>query len=91
MILKPKIVNNNIPTTQQNFFFKSCKIWNALAKDIFVKNKINSSLGYIIPGEETNSDLSTSTAFIKERLSQVLMTKQSAGLDQFWDKSQFEI
>ena len=42
----------------------SCKIWNTFNKDVFEKNKINNRLGYIIPGEEANTDLSTSVAFV---------------------------
>ena len=26
-----------LPATKQNFLFKSCKIWNTFAKDIFLK------------------------------------------------------
>ena len=93
IILKPisNIMNNKLLITQQNFFFKSCKIWNTIGKDIFEKNKINNSLGYIIPGEEVNSDLSTSIAFVKDRLTKILLTRQSSGSDEIWDKNQIEI
>ena len=91
IILKPNITHNKLPATEQNFLFKSCKIWNTFAKDILEKNKINGSLGYIIPGEEANSDLSASVVFIKDRLTKILMGKQSSGLDEIWEKSHLEI
>ena len=59
MVLYPRIKNNKLPATEQNFLFKSCKIWNTFAKEIFEKNEININRGYIISGEEANSDLST--------------------------------
>ena len=55
--LNPNIKNNKLPATEQNFLFKSCKIWNTFAKNIFEKNKININRGYIIHREEANSDL----------------------------------
>ena len=71
--------------------FKSCKIWNSFNKDVFEKNKINNRFGYIIPGEEANTDLSTSVGFIKNRLEKVLLSKQSSGLEEIWGKNQFVI
>ena len=41
MVLNPIIKNNKLPATEQNFLFKSCKIWNTFAKEIFEKNRIN--------------------------------------------------
>ena len=91
IILKPNITHNKLPATEQNFLFKSCKIWNTFVKDILEKNKINGTLGYIIPGEEANSDLSASVVFIKDRLTKILIGKQSSGLDEIWEKSHLEI
>ena len=91
IILKPIIKHNKIPATEQSFLFKSCKIWNTFAKDVLEKNKINGSLGYIVPGEEANSDLSTSVAFIKDRLAKLLLGKQSSGLEEIWERRCLEI
>ena len=63
------------------------KIWNILAKDALEKNKINSSLGYIIPGEQANSDLSTSVAFIKDKITKILLSKQLSGLEEIWENT----
>ena len=70
---------------------KSCKIWNEFAKDDFEKNKINNSIGYIIPGEEANSELSASVAFIKDRLTKILLAKLSSGSKEIWENTQIEI
>ena len=81
--------HNKLLATDQNFLFKSCKIWNTLAKDVLEKNKINCSLGYVIPGEEANSDLSAFVVFIEYRLTK--MRKQSSSLDEIWEKSHLKI
>ena len=89
IILKPNITHNKLPATKQNFLFMACKIWNNFAKDVLEKNKINSTLGYIIPGEQANSDLSTSVAFMKDKASKILLSKQSSGLEEIWEKYHF--
>ena len=91
MVLNPIIQNNKLPATEQNFLFKSCKIWNTFAKDIFEKNRININRGYIIPGEEANSDLSASVTIIKDRFTKILLNRQTSGSDEIWEKSQFQI
>ena len=37
------------------------------------------------------TDLSTSVAFIKNRLEKVLLSKQSSGLEEIWGKNQLVI
>ena len=91
MVLNPIIKNNKLPATEKNFLFKSCKIWNTFAKDIFEKNRININRGYIIPGEEANSDLSASVTIIKDRFTKILLNRQTSGSDETWEKSQFQI
>ena len=91
IILRPYITHNSLMTNDYNFIIKCCKIWNTLAKDVFAKNKINERMGYIIPGEEANSDLSSSVSFIKDSLTKVLLGKQSAGSDNIWENDQFTI
>ena len=81
MVLNPIIKNNKLP----------CKIWNTFAKDIFEKNRININRGYIIPGEEANSDLSASVTIIKDRFTKFLLNRQTSGSDETWEKSQFQI
>ena len=54
------VKNNKLPATEQNFLFKSCKIWNTFAKDIF---------------EEANSDLSALVTIIKDRLTKILLNR----------------
>ena len=87
MVLNPNIQNNKLPDTEQNFLFKSCKIWNTFAKDIFEKNKININRGYIIPGEDANSDLSASVSIMKDRFTKILLNRQTNGSDEAWEKS----
>ena len=91
MVLNPNIKNNKLPATETNFLFKSCKIWNTFAKDIFEKNKININRGYIIPGEEANSDLSASVTIMKDRYTTIFLNRQTNGSDDTWEKSQFQI
>ena len=91
MVLDLNIKNNKLPATEQNFLFKSCKIWNTFAKDIFEKNKININRGNVIPGEEANSDLSTLETIIKDRFTKILLNRQTSGSDETWEKSQFQI
>ena len=64
--------------SQQNFAFKASKIWNEVKKHIFepcspCKN------GIIIPGSTENSDLSSSTAFVKHKLKNHLLSMQKSG------------
>ena len=91
ILLKPNITDNKLLINQQNFLSKSCKIWNVFVKEVFEKNKINNIVGYIIPGEVANSDLSASVAFIKDSLTKILLTKQSSGSEENWESRQFEI
>ena len=39
MVLNPNIENNKLSVTEQNFLFKSCKIWNTFANNIFKRTK----------------------------------------------------
>ena len=91
VILKPDITDNKLLITKQIFLSKSCKIWNTLVKDILEKNKINDNVGYIIPGEQVNSDLSASVAFVKDRLTKILLSKQLSGSEEMWEIEQFAI
>ena len=59
-------------------------------KDFFLINQDQQYFN-IIPGEEANTDLSTSVAFIKNRPDKVLLGKQSSGLKEIWGKNQLEI
>ena len=61
IVLNPNTKNNKLPAPEQNFLFKSCKIWITFAKDIFEKYEININRWYIITGEEANSDPSASS------------------------------
>ena len=76
---------------EHNFVAKASAIWNFFVNDVLVSNKINENIGYIIPGETSNSDLSSSIAFIKEKTTRVLIDFQSRGLDSEWEKKQFEL
>ena len=88
IILKPSITHSKLLATEQIFLVKCCKIWNTFAKGVLEKSRINQKHCYITPGEEENSDLSTTVAFIEYRLTKILMSKQSSGLDEIWEKSQ---
>ena len=96
IILKPSIIDKKLrlSSNKTSCIYKSCKIWNVFAKDFFEKNKINSSMiGYIIPGEEANLDLSASIAFIK--VHQKKSFDYSSVVDWLtrnkWENMQFEI
>ena len=48
-------------------------------------------MGYIIPGEEENSDLCASISFMKEKLTKCLLKLQSKGSKETWEDGQFQI
>ena len=70
---------------------KACTIWNFFINDVLSKNTISKYVGYIIPGEEENSDLSASISFVKENLTKCLLKLQSNGCKETWEDNQFEI
>ena len=70
---------------------KACAIWNFFINDVLSKNTINNQMGYIIPGEEQNSDLSASISFVKENFTKRLLKLQSEGSKETWEDDQFKI
>ncbi len=69
--------------SQQNFFFKSTKVWNELSELVFEKCEANDT-GIIIPGSAKNSDLSASTGHVKTKLKEILLQKQRSGDPKSW-------
>ena len=76
---------------KNNFAMKACTIWNFFINGVLSKNAINNDVGYIIPGEEKNSDLSASISFVKENMTKCLLELQSGGSKETWEDDQFEI
>ena len=77
--------------SKHNFVMKACAIWNFFINDILSKSTINNHVGYIIPGEEENSDLWASISFVKENLTKCLLKLQSKGCKETWEDDQFQI
>ena len=75
LLMLPKV---KLEVTKQNFVFRASKIWNDLKDKIFSKSKPTKT-GLIIPGNSENSDLSSSLAFIKTQLKNVLLSSQKLG------------
>ena len=72
-----------LDVSQQNFAFKSSKIWNDFASNIF-NNCEASHNGIIIPGSAINSDLVASTGFVKNNLKKHLLSQQKQGDCDMW-------
>ncbi len=85
-----KCQKNNLMEAKNNFAMKACVIWNFFINGVLSKNTINNDVGYIIPGEENNSDkLSASISSIKENLTKCLLKLQSEGSKEIWEDDQF--
>ena len=69
--------------SQQNFTFKASKIWNDFKDEIFIACPPNKN-GLVIPGSVANSDLSSSTGFVKHKLRSVLLCNQKDGNPIAW-------
>ena len=82
---------NSLMVSKQNFVRKACAIWNFFINDVLSKSIINKDVGYIIPGEEQNSDLTTPISFVKENSTKCLLKLQSKGCDETWEDDQFKI
>ncbi len=67
-----------LDVSQQNFAFKSSKIWNELVDNILTKSEADEN-GIIIPGSAKNSDLAASTNFVKHNLKMHLLSLQKQG------------
>ena len=74
-----KCPKNSLTISERNFVAKSCQIWNFFISDVIKKNEINKAKGYIIPGEQENSDISASISFVKDSLTKLLLVFQSKG------------
>ena len=75
LLMIPKV---RLVVSQQNFVYRSSEIWNSLIKHVFSICNVEES-GIIIPGSTANSDLSTSVAFIKNKLRAKLQANQKTG------------
>ena len=67
----------------QNFFVRSCKIWNSMIGKILSTVEPSSS-GIVIPGSSENSDLSASVSVVKLRVKQFLLSNQGEGNPERW-------
>ncbi len=68
---------------QQNFSFKSSKIWNEHFNHVFTNCEAGEN-GIIIPGSAKNSDLTASIAFVKINLKKHLLSLQKQGEPTIW-------
>ena len=60
---------------KNNFIFQATCIWNGLIQKLMNRSSTN-SLGIIIHGSSSNSDLSTSISLIKNKIKNVLLYTQ---------------
>ncbi len=81
LLLMVPLVRTDV--SQQNFLFKSTKVWNELFEQVFEKCEASES-GLIIPGSTKNSYLSVSTGHIKNKLKKILLEKQKSGNLESW-------
>ena len=83
--------NFKLKLSKHTYLFKSSILWNDITNDVFEKNILNSSVGYIVPGENKNSDLSAALGFFKNRLKYLLLESQMKGCDQTWEEANFNV
>ena len=81
--------NFKLKSSKHNYLFKSSILWNDIANEVFETNELNSCVGYIVPGERQNSDLSAAVSFFKNRLKILLLESQMKGCDQIWEEANF--
>ena len=81
--LRLEVPRVKLNITKQNFVFKSTQIWNDMSPEIFEKCSPNDN-GLIIPGSSMNSDLSASSAYIKNRSKCHLQSAQKTGNTLNW-------
>ena len=81
--------NVKLSTSKHNYLYKSSILWNDITNEVFASNVLNSSVGYIVPGERPNSDLSAALGFFKNRLKLLLLESQTKGCDQTWEEENF--
>ena len=72
LLLVPLI---RLDLAKNNFIFQASCIWNGLIQKLMNRSSTN-SLGIIIPGSSSNSDLSTSISLIKNKIKNVLLFTQ---------------
>ena len=81
--LRLEVPRVKLNITKQNFVFKATQIWNDMSPEIFEKCSPNEN-GLIVPGSTKDSDLSASTAYIKNRLKSHLLSTQKLGNTLNW-------
>ena len=72
LLLVPLI---RLDLAKNNFILQASCIWNGLIQKLMNRSSTN-SLGIIIPGSSSNSDLSTSISLIKNKIKNVLLFTQ---------------
>ena len=72
LLLVPLI---RLDLAKNNFIFQASCIWNGLIQKLMNRSSTN-SLGIIVPGSSSNSDLSTSISLIKNKIKNVLLSTQ---------------
>ena len=81
--------NVKLKISKHNYLYKSSTLWNDITDDVFETNEPNSYVGYIVPGERQNSDLSAALSFFKNKLKILLLESQTKGCDQTWEEENF--
>ena len=72
LLLVPLI---RLDLAKNNFIFQASCIWNRLIQKLMNRSSTK-SLGIIIPGSSSDSDLSTSISLIKNKIKNVLLFTQ---------------
>ena len=66
-------------------------MWNNVHESIFDKPKLDSKVGYVIPGSCINSDLSISLSLFKSKLFDIVLSLQSRGDPLQWHSQNFDV
>ena len=83
--------NVKLRSSKHNYLYKSSILWNDNTTAVFETNEPNPFVGYIVPGERKNSDLSAALGFFKNKLKLLLLESQSMGCDQTWEEINFNV
>ena len=72
-----------LEVSKHNFTYQASLLWNNM-KDRILKRSSPEPNGIIIPGSETNSDLSANIVYVKKTLKSYLLTTQCTGDLALW-------
>ena len=81
--LNLRLPHVRLEKSKQNFVFSASNNWNNLLDCVF-ERCVSQSNGIVILGSNKNSDLSSSIAFVKSKLSKYLINNQKSGHKITW-------